>query len=175
MSWLERLGFARPEGPREEGILEAIERGLPALPDDRRRLVAAFAGLLVRVAYADDEISEPEAARVESHLFALGLSPDEARAIAVIARNRTTALRGAGQHLVTRAFNEVATEDEKRQVIDALYAIATADDLVTHVEDREVRAIGDALLLPPSVVLSIRSRYREKLEEMRELRKLRGE
>ncbi|MGH7819455.1 MAG: TerB family tellurite resistance protein, partial [Candidatus Binatia bacterium] len=94
---------------------------------------------------------------------------------AEIARNKTVALRGAENHLLTRRFNERSSEEERLRLVDCLYAVATADDLVSHVEDREVRRIGAALMLPTTAVLEIRSRYRDRLEELQQLRKLHRE
>jgi tellurite resistance protein TerB len=69
---------------------------------------------------------------------------------------------------------EIASEEEKLRLIDCLYAVATADDLITYVEDREVRRIADALLIAPSQLQSVRAPYREKLEELQLLRRARA-
>lgn len=174
-SLLRRLGIRVAEAePAEAGFLDAVEERLRAMPTARAQLVAAFAGLLARVAYADEEISDEEGARIDDLVAAhSGLSGEESKAVTAIVRNRMVALRGAENHRLTRRFNEVADDEARRHLIDCLYAVATADDLVTHVEDREVRRIGDALLVPASEVLAIRSRYREKLEELQALRRLR--
>lgn len=174
-SLLRKLGLA-PEriDPREEGILEALEDRLRGLGPKRGGFVAAFAALLARVAYADEEISEAEAERMAALVVRQGgLSREEGEVVASIARRKTVALRGAEHYRFTRRLNELASDDEKRHVIDCLYALATTDDLVTHVEDREIRAIAAALLIPSREVLQIRSRYREKLEELKLLRALR--
>lgn len=174
MSILQRLGLGSSNQERPE-LLEAIEEQLSRLEPARAELIAAFAGLLARVAYADDEISEPEVLRMERLIARqTGVSDDEARAISMIARQKTIALRGMENYLLTRRFNELASEEEKRGLIDCLYAVATADDLVTYVEDREIRKIADALLIAPSELQAIRAPYREKLEELQLLRKARS-
>lgn len=176
MSLLRRFGFATTfDDGGNETLLDAIEQELARLEPRRVELVAAFAALLARVAYADDEITGAEVERMHAVILDHAcLSPDEARAVVLVAQNKTVALRGAEDHLLVRRFNDAASEEEKRRLVDCLYAVATADGLVTHVEDREVRRIADALLLPKSAVLEIRGRYREKLEELEALRKLRG-
>ncbi|MGH7859570.1 MAG: TerB family tellurite resistance protein [Candidatus Binatia bacterium] len=121
-------------------------------------------------------MSDFEAARIRDLVAEhAGFAVEEAEAVAFVARNKTVALRGAENHRLTRRFNEISVEEERLHLIDCLYAVATSDDLVSHVEDREVRRIAAALMLPPSAVLGIRSRYREKLEELQRLRNLRGE
>lgn len=177
MSILRRLGLVASEvAPKEATVLEALEVRLSALGAKRAEFVAAFAGLLARVAFADAEISEAEVGSMERLITGHGgLTVEEAQAVVLVARNRTIALAGADAHLLTRRFNELAGEEDRRHLVDCLYAVAAADDVVAHVEDREVRRVADALLLPAREVLEIRSRYRERLEELRLLRKVRGE
>jgi uncharacterized tellurite resistance protein B-like protein len=175
-SILKKLGFVRVEPPPENrALLQAIENRLSALGAGRAELVAVFAALLARVAYADQEISDKEASTVSAVLREhAALAPDEADAVVLVAQHQTIAIGGAENHVLTRRFNEVSSEDDRRRLVDCLYAVATADDLVTHVEDREIRNIASALMVPSSVVLEIRSRYRDKLEELQLLRKVRG-
>ena len=174
MSLLRRLGFTPSPSLREDpGLLDAIERQLSEFAPARAQLVAAFGGLLARVAYADGEISGDELARMEDLLVSqTELAVEEARIVTAIAREKT--LRGTEQHLLTRSFNEVGSEEDKHRLIDCLYAVASADDNVAYVEDVEVRRIADALLVPWSAVLKIRSPYRDKLEELRLLKSVRG-
>lgn len=175
IGWFKRLvAAAEMPPPAEHGILEAIERSLDAL-GDRAEFVAAFAALLVRVAYADEDVSEAEAERVgELVATHAEMSSEEAAAIAAVARHHTVTQGGGAAYRLTRRFNELARDEDKRHLIDCLYAVATADDLVSHVEDREISRIAAAILLSRSQVLEIRSRYREKLEELQELRRLRS-
>ena len=49
--------------------------------------------------------------------------------------------------MLNRAVNAHATDAEKKQVIDCLYAVAAADDLVSDVEEQEIRRIAGALLV----------------------------
>jgi hypothetical protein len=50
--------------------------------------------------------------------------------------------------------------------------MATADDLVSVVEDEEIKAVGRALLLTHSQVIEIRARYRDRLEVIQAARRL---
>ncbi|MEA2624727.1 MAG: hypothetical protein QOD06_772 [Candidatus Binatota bacterium] len=169
MSLLRRLGFVPVHSPREEvDLLGAIEARLANVEPRRAELVAAFGGLLAQVAHVDGEISGAEVARMEDLLAAHGgLAVEEARIVATIARQET--LRGTESYLLTRRFNEIGSDVDKLRLIDCLYAVASADDLVAYVEDVEVRKIAEALLVPWSEVLKIRAPYREKLEELRRL------
>src|SRR5256885_17262397 len=131
MSLLATLGFApATKSPEAQGLVEALEASLGNLEPRRARLVAAFAGLLVRVAYADDEISVAELGRIEDLIADhMGLDREEARVVAAIAKHKSVLLHGAENYLLTRSFNDVASEAEKRRLIDCLYAVACADDV----------------------------------------------
>ena len=171
--WRKRLGVGgRVSEPQEDSVLE---EELGRVEPERAERVAVFAALLARVAFADEEVSDLEVRSIAETVVRYGgMAESEAEAVAHVARDRTVALRGVDDNRLTRRFNEVASEDDKVGLLECLYAVATADDLVTHVEDREIRRIADALLVPASRILEIRSRHREKLEELRELRSIRG-
>jgi uncharacterized tellurite resistance protein B-like protein len=173
MSIFEMLGLApRPSRERADALTEAVERQVERLDGARARFVSAFAGLLAHVADADERISDAEVAAI-ARLIAehSGLSSEEAPLVAAIVK--AGVFRDTERRLLIRHVNEVASDAEKARLIECLYAVACADELVAFVEDREVRKIADALLVPWSDVQKIRSRYRDNLEELRELRRLR--
>jgi uncharacterized tellurite resistance protein B-like protein len=137
--------------------------------------MAAFAGLLVRVAYADNQVSARERERLPEILVAhAGLTSDEGGVIADVVLAQATALSGIDYSALTGSFNEVAGEEEKKRLIDCLYAIATADDAVSVPEDEEIRKVAHALLLSHSDFIAIRGRYKEQLEVIRALRRQQG-
>jgi len=174
MSILQKLGLLAPAHTAAPDLVDEIEERLRDLHPSRAALVAAFAGLLSHVAFADGEITGAEVDRIQGLLVAhVELPDEETRAITEIARQRT--LAGAGHHRLTRCFNEVASESERLALIECLYAVAAADDVVAHVEDKDVDRIAAAVLVSRADVLKIRSRYRDKLEEVRALRRLRHE
>lgn len=153
-------------------MLASVRERLAEVDPARAEFITAFAGLLARVAYADQEISPAEAQEITRILTErIQLAPAEAAAVTEVVRYHTAVLRGVENYLLTRAFNAVAGAAEKEQLIDCLYAIAAADGLVSNVEDEEVRRIARALLLTHSQVIAIRSRYREQLEVLRSLRR----
>ncbi|MFQ5666131.1 MAG: TerB family tellurite resistance protein [Candidatus Binatia bacterium] len=176
MSLLGILGLARSDSAPagRNPLADAIRDRLKRLPLRRAEFVAAFAGLLMRVAYADLEISPAERAALP-RLIAdhAGLSPDESATVAEIVTRQATGFAGIEYALLTRAFNEVATEQEKEQLIDCLYAIATAGSTVSVVEDDEIRAVARALMLSHQQFIAIRHRYKEQLEIIQAARQLR--
>jgi archaeosine-15-forming tRNA-guanine transglycosylase len=69
-------------------------------------------------------------------------------------------------------MNEYASPDDKLHLVECLYAIATADDLVSVVEDDQIAAVGRALMLPRAPMLEIRARHRDRLEVVQAARRL---
>ncbi len=163
---LEKLGLAPHQPALPKGsILARLRQRLPRLGPERVAYLAAFAGLLARIAYADSEISPAERKAMAKLLRErTELTADEARLVADVAARETAALSGIENHLLNRAFNAHATEAEKDALIDCLYALADTDNLISDIEDREIRRVAQALLVPNQRVIEIRSRYRDDLE-----------
>jgi uncharacterized tellurite resistance protein B-like protein len=175
MSLLQRLGLSGGGQAPRNRVAAAIGERLDRLPPTRAEFMAAFAGLLVRVAYADLEVSARERERLPDILVAhAGVTPDEAGVIADVVIAQATALSGIDYSALTGSFNEVAGEEEKKRLIDCLYAIATADDAVSVPEDEEIRKVARALLLSHADFIAIRARYKEQLEVIRALRRQQG-
>ena len=175
MSLLRLLGFGRQDEPADTSsrLADAVRERLGHLPPERAELVAAFAGLLMRVAHADQDVSETEhdTLRRLVHEHA-GLPEDEAEAVISLVTAHLASMAGIDYALLTRAMNEHGSADDKLHLIDCLYAMATADDLVSTVEEDQIRAVGHALMLPRSQLVEIRGRYREQLEVVQAARKL---
>jgi uncharacterized tellurite resistance protein B-like protein len=170
-----RLGFgSRPQEPAAASALSAaVHAHLAHLPRERAELVAAFAGLLMRVAHADQEVSAAEdtALRrlVREHA---GLGASESEAVATLVTSHAQGIAGIDYALLTRAMNEHASPDDKLHLVECLYAIATADDLVSVVEDDQIAAVGRALMVTRGSMLEIRARHRERLEVVQAARRL---
>jgi uncharacterized tellurite resistance protein B-like protein len=171
MSILRRLGFGgRPEPSegRETETVRRIAARLERLPLEERRFVAAFAYVLARVAHVDLRIEESEARAME-RIVALqaGLAPEEAALAVEIAKSHAELLGGTENYVVTREFRRLSTPEQRRRLVDCLYAVAAADDTVTNVEGTEIAAIADELGLEQAELAEIRARYRDKLGVLR--------
>ncbi len=174
MSLLKLLGWADAE-PQPERLAATIQARLTNLPPARAEFAAAFAGLLVRVAYVDRSVSEAERAVLGPLLAAnAGLPAAEAETVVEIATHQATTLGGISYASLTRAFNAIATAQEKERLIDCLFAVATAEGTVSLVEDEEVRAVARALLLSQQQFIAVRSRYKDQLEVILAARQARG-
>jgi len=175
MSLLKRLGLAGSDPPPRNRYVAAVREHLERLPAERAEFVAAFAGLLVRVAHADMEISDAERRALRRVVNKnTGLSAAESEAVADTVVHYTETLAGIDYASLTSTLNEFANEADKKNLIDCLYAIATADDIVSIIEDEEIRQVARALLLTHAQFIEIRTRYKEQLEVIQALRKTQG-
>lgn len=175
MSLLKRLGLARSDPPPRNRYVAAVREHLERLPTDRAEFVAAFAGLLVRVAQADMDVSDAERRALRRVVKKnAGLSAAESEAVADTVVHHAKTLAGIDYASLTSSFNELASEADKKHLIDCLYAIATADDTISVIEDEEIRQVAQALLLSHSEFIEIRTRYKEQLEVIQALRKTQG-
>ena len=166
---LTTLGLrAGAPAPDADPFLHQLQAQLERLGAGRLEYLAAFAGQLARVAGSEGGISAAEAAAMTTQLGAQQrLGAEHAAVVVDLLTHELETLRGVQPHLLTRALNAQATPEEKQVLLDSLYAVAAADHLVSLVEEQEIRRIAAALLVPHSVLMTIRGRYRERLEALR--------
>lgn len=170
---LTTLGL-EPDGPKPDAdpFLRRLQAQLQRLGPERLEYLAGFAGQLARVAHADDGISAAEATQIAAQLCEQArLAAAEARVVVDILRHEFDVLRAVQPYVLNRAVNAHASQAEKETLIDCLYAVAAADHLVSDVEEQEIRRIANALLVPHSVLIDIRARYRDRLEVLQLLQR----
>ncbi len=144
--------------------LDALEETLSHMPPDEARRVAAFAYLLSRVAHADHEVTDAEReAMVRLLVDRAHLAPDRAAIVIGIATSKIVHVRGTQDYLVSREVAARATVEEKRALIDGLYAVCAADGLISTIEDNDVRRVASEIGLEHSDVVDMRARYRGSL------------
>jgi uncharacterized tellurite resistance protein B-like protein len=152
---------ARASSAAETATVRRIVGQLEALPPDRAAFIAGFAYILARVANADLDISDAEAAEIEQLVMAQG-GLSEAEAVLVVGIARTQArLEGATEDfLVTRRWAEVSTLDERQQLLGCLFAVALAgDDTISAEENAEIRQISDELGFTLAELNEVRGAY----------------
>jgi uncharacterized tellurite resistance protein B-like protein len=152
------------EGKPDANALDQLEDALSHVPAEQARRIAAFAYLLSRVAHADHEVSEAEREAMARLLVDRAhLAADQADIVIGIATSKIVHVRGTQDYLVSREVAARATVDEKRALIDGLYAVCAADGLISTIEDNDVRRVASEIDLEHRDVVEIRSRYRESL------------
>jgi uncharacterized tellurite resistance protein B-like protein len=148
----------------ETETVRKIIRQLDQLDPERARFIAAFAYLLSRVARADLHISPEETKVMERIVMERGGLPEEQAVIVVqMAKTQNMLFGGTENFLVSREFNSLAGHGEKMGLLDCLYAVASADQSVSTIEDNEISQIADELRIEHRDFISVRSNYRDRL------------
>lgn len=162
------------EADRSKYTSELLER-LESLLGDRDPAevgwIAGLAGLMGKVINIDLEISERERAHMEEALGQVeGISEQEAAVITKIACELTKELSGIEDHHYFRLILERCGSDraQKRTVIEALYRVASAED-ISSAEDHAIRKISRELMLPEDDFRQVRSMFADKLAVLKEM------
>ncbi len=176
MSLLDRLlghTAGAGAGRGSEGETETVRkivRELDALPRDRARWVAAFAFILSRVANADLVITDAETRAMERILVDQAALPEEQAVLAVqIAKSQNRLVGGTENFLVTREFKEIASREERLQLLSCLFAVAAADGSISSAEETAIRQIASELTLTPAEFDAARAPYSAQREILRGL------
>ncbi|MGE5176526.1 MAG: TerB family tellurite resistance protein [Hyphomicrobiales bacterium] len=173
MLGLDRLAPSGATDPRGDSsatdtvrkIVEELDRLEPA----RARYIAAFAYILSRVANADLEISKVETRAMERSVRELGgLKEEESVLVVQMAKTQTLLFGATENFLVTREFNGMATAEQKRSLLDCLFAVSAADETISSVEEAEVRRISEELDLSRAEFLAARSKFLDYLAVLKD-------
>ncbi len=157
----------RSDEPSNPGRTETVRKiidALDRLDPDYARYLAAFAYILSRIARADLKISPEETRAMERIVMEHGGLPEDQALIVVQIAKHQNALFGATEDfLVTREFNRISTREQKLALLDCLYSVAAAENLISLAEDNAIRQTASELGLSHQDFIAIRSRHRDKL------------
>lgn len=179
-SFLERLFAAGRESPSDESVgdtatVRRIVGELESLPPERARFVAAFAFLLGRVANADLEISADETAAMERLIREVGELPEDQAVLATqIAKSQNRLFGGTESFQVARELRSISSADQRRHVLECLFAVSAADDEVDADEERQIRQVADELGLSHRDFVEARSTVHDQRTVIRRLRRKRS-
>jgi uncharacterized tellurite resistance protein B-like protein len=174
MSILELLGWRRTPRSGNEGseTVRKIARQLDSLPPERAQFVAAFAYVLGRVAHADHQVSEAETATMERLVARrAGLPEEQAVLVVEMAKSQNRLFGGTENFLVTRDLRESTSEEERRRLLDLLFAVSAADDEISAVEEAQIRQIASELGLTLADFVEARAAWAGKRSVLRALRR----
>ncbi len=179
MGILELLGVGgrgateRPAASRH-GDTETVRRivsELEALEPAIARFLAAFAYVLSRVAHADSHISDGETEKMHEILQKLGHLPEAQAVLAVeIAKSQTRLFGGTENYLVTREFRDIATDEQRLELLDCLFAVAAADGSISSIEESQAAQIAKELGFTQSEYVSALAVHAEHRTVLRSLR-----
>ena len=157
-------GHASQSASPETETVRKIVQELDRLEPERARYIAAFAYLLSRVAYADQNISPEETREMERMVIERGGLPEE-QAILIVQMAKTQSLlfSGTENFLVSREFEKISSREQKLALLDCLYAVCAADRSISTQEDNEIGKISMELQLSHEDFIAVRLNYREHL------------
>jgi uncharacterized tellurite resistance protein B-like protein len=174
MAILDWLGLARAKSSESGGDTDTVRRivgQLEQLEPDRARHIAALAYVLGRAANADLTITREETDKMVEIAQRLGHVP-EAQAVLVveIAKSQNRLFGGTEDFLVTREFRENSTPEERRELLDCLFAVSAADDSISGPEEARIWQIASELGFSHAEFVETRLAYSGKRSVLRGFR-----
>lgn len=172
MSIFKFLGLT-PKAAAPDSDTETVRRivvQLEAMEPHRARYMAAFAYILARVAYADQQVSDEETQRMEQIVMQFGgLSQAQAVLLVQIAKSQAGLFGGTEDFLVTRQFRDVSQPAEREQLLHCLFAVSAADDSISSVEESQIRQIASELGFTDREFVAVRLQYSDKRAVLRNM------
>jgi uncharacterized tellurite resistance protein B-like protein len=166
------VGVPRPAAPGgETATVRRIVAELEQMEPEQRRHIAGFAYILARAAHSDLAVGPDERSLMEQIVTDIGgLTESQAVLVVEIARHQTELYGGTEDYLVTREFKGRATDDQKKRVMEACFAVVAADHQITSGEYAELTQIADELDLTREELNVIRNEYRDQLTAIQRMR-----
>jgi tellurite resistance protein len=155
--------------------IRRIAGELEAMPTEERRYIAGFAYVLARAAHADLEISRAEMDYMEKAVIDIGgIRSAQAVLVVEMARNMAELYGATDDFVVTRAFAENSTREQRESLLRTAFAVGAADDTITAAESAELNQIGKELGFRADEIDSIRDEFRDQLAAIQAMRRARG-
>jgi uncharacterized tellurite resistance protein B-like protein len=147
----------------EAGDTDTVRRivsELDKLEPHRARYLAAFAYVLSRVAGADLQITAVETAKMVELVHRLGqLTEAQALLVVEIAKSQQRLFGGTENFLVTREFREIASEEQRFNLLRCLFAVAAADGTISSDEEAQLWQVASELGFSRPEFAEIRSDF----------------
>jgi uncharacterized tellurite resistance protein B-like protein len=162
LDWLGLGNRERPTGEERDAVHRIVQE-LDAMEPRAARHLALFAFLLSRVANVDQDVTADEVHAMERVVEAYGgVSAAQAALVVAIAKAQHQLFGETWNFLAAREFRDLASEEQKRDLLHCLFAVSASDESISIEEEETVRAISREILLTNDEYLAIRSAYRDK-------------
>src|SRR5580765_7601926 len=146
LDWLRGLAGSQAQPTGDTDTVRRIVAELDKLEPDRARYLAAFAYVLSRVAGADFQITEIETMKMVELVHRLGqLTEAQAVLVVEIAKSQQRLFGGTENFLVTREFREIASEEQRSDLLRCLFAVAASDASISSEEEAQLWQIAGEL------------------------------
>jgi uncharacterized tellurite resistance protein B-like protein len=145
-----------------------MEELLSGYAENDIKYVTGFAGLLGKVAYADMEISDDEIAKMRSVLgTTLRLQASQVESIINMLQKHSVQLFSIEDYRYVRMMNQVCDKEQKTELIEAMFAVASADDAVSSEEDSAIYVVSKGIGLSHKEFVTVRARFKHTLEVLK--------
>jgi uncharacterized tellurite resistance protein B-like protein len=147
-------------------VRRKLEREKLSLEANPEKLTYAtlFGGLMAHVASAHQGLKEKEIGVLRRHLQQIAGFDNEAIEI-ILSVIQETAAGGLDRFRLTREFYEKSNHNQRLQLLDCLFDIASSDTDLAHSEVEEVRIIANALKLSHREFIDSKLKYLKKKDE----------
>lgn len=176
ISLFEMLGLSRgretgPAGGQGTDTVRRIVAELERLDETQAKFLAGFAYVLGRVAAADQHVSAEETEKMVAIVRERGhLTEEQAVLVVEIARAQHKLFGGTEDFLVTREFRAAATEAQRRDLLDCLFAVSAADDSISSDEESQIRQVASELGFDHQAFIDARLAWSGKRSVLRDFR-----
>ena len=168
IDWFSSLTRTAATAQGDSDTVVRIVRELDKLEPDRAKFLATFAYVLSRVAGADQHFSDVETARMVEIIQRMGHLPDAQAVLVVeIAKSQHRLFGGTENYLVTREFRRMATDEQRRDLLDCLFGVSAADDAMTGDEEAQIWQIASELGFSHPEYIKARLAYSDKRTVLR--------
>ena len=168
IDWFSSLTRTAATAQGDSDTVVRIVRELDKLEPERAKYLAAFAYVLSRVAGADQHFSDVEIAHMVEIMQRLGHLPDAQAVLVVeIAKSQHRLFGGTENYLVTREFRQIATEEQRRELLDCLFGVSAADHAITGDEEAQIWQIASELGFSHPEYVQARLAYSDKRTVLR--------
>jgi uncharacterized tellurite resistance protein B-like protein len=175
IDWL-RSKAAEPSAHGDTETVRRIVRQLDRLDPVQARHLAAFAYVLSRVASADLHISDVETEKIVEIVKRIGRLPEEQAVLVVeIAKSQNRLFGGTENFLVTREFRDLATDEQRAELLDCLFAVSAADDAISGEEENQIWQIASELGFSHRDYVAARLAYSDKRTVLKKSRDVGGQ
>jgi uncharacterized tellurite resistance protein B-like protein len=168
LDWFSSLTRTAAAAQGDSDTVVRIVRELDRLEPERAKYLAAFAYVLSRVAGADHHFSDVETSRMVEIIQRMGHLPDAQAVLVVeIAKSQHRLFGGTENYLVTREFRQMATDEQRRELLDCLFGVSVADDAMTGEEEAQIWQIASELGFSHPDYIQARLTYSDKRTVLR--------
>ena len=87
---------------------------------------------------------------------------EQAVLVVAIANNQNLLFGSTEDYLVTREFREIATDEQRHELLDCLFAVSAADDTITGDEETQIRQVSNELGFSHREFIQARLAYTDK-------------